>query len=167
MPKNIWDGNRTRTGTPARVEHPSPSRRTASDCSFARSAGRADAKIGVGNLTDNLTLIFSRPGPRAGPPIGSAFQVGVEIHNDQFQSRPSPRLPALISVHKACFARRERTVNALQNEVNARSQIIGYEPRNRGEALERLSYLFAVIATANDWLEDDELEELLTMIRNY
>lgn len=80
----------------------------------------------------------------------------------------SPRLAALISAHKACFARlRERAPRAFENEVEARSQIIAYEPRDDREALERLSYLFAIIATANDWLDDDEIEDLLTMVRSY
>lgn len=77
-------------------------------------------------------------------------------------------LSMLISDHKAYFAKlRERTESASERERNARSQIIAYEPHDRREALERLSYLFAVVATANDWFDDNEMEELLTMIRNY
>lgn len=80
----------------------------------------------------------------------------------------SPRLAALISAHKVCFARlRERTPSAFENEVEARSQIIAYEPRDDREALERLSYLFAIIATANDWLDEDEIKDLLTTVRSY
>lgn len=80
----------------------------------------------------------------------------------------SPRLAALISAHKVCFARlRERTPSAFENERKARLRIIAYEPRNRRETFERLSYLFAFVSTAHDWLDDDEMEELLTMIRDY
>lgn len=52
-------------------------------------------------------------------------------------------------------------------EMKTRWQIIAYEPRNKQEALQRLSYLFAIIATAGDWLEDDEVEEFLNIVRNY
>ncbi|WP_036242643.1 hypothetical protein [Mesorhizobium sp. STM 4661] len=56
MPKNIEQGNRTCFRTRARVEHPSPNRRTAWDCSSAPSAGRGrgKVKIGVGNFAYNL-----------------------------------------------------------------------------------------------------------------
>lgn len=81
---------------------------------------------------------------------------------------PTLRLTAAISAHKACFPYlRERTVSASEMEMKTRWQIIAYEPRNKQEALQRLSYLFAIIATAGDWLEDDEVEEFLNIVRNY
>lgn len=84
-----------------------------------------------------------------------------------FHSEPTSRLSAVISTHKACFTKlRERTVSASEDERIARSQIIAYEPRNCREALERLSYLFAAVATAHIQLEDGETEEFLTEVRN-
>ena len=83
-------------------------------------------------------------------------------------SKPTSRLTAVIFTHKACVAKlRERTVGASESEHTARWRLIAYEPRDRREALERLSYLFACVATAHDWIKDDEIEELMTMIRNY
>ncbi|MBB6469166.1 hypothetical protein HNQ96_005055 [Aminobacter lissarensis] len=91
-----------------------------------------------------------------------------EAEATDLHSKPTSCLMAAISTHKACVAKlRERSVSASETELNARSQIIFYEPRSPREAWERLSYLFAIVATAHDWLEDDEMEELLTMIRNY
>lgn len=91
----------------------------------------------------------------------------LKANGTSFHSKPTSRLSAVISTHKACFAKlRERTVSASEDERIARSQIIAYEPRNCREALERLSYLFAVVTTAHDWLDDDEMEELLAMVRN-
>ncbi len=90
-----------------------------------------------------------------------------EVLNDRSQCRDQG-LATLISVHKVYFAKlRERTESALADEMKARLQVVAYEPRNHRESLERLSYLFAIIATASDWLGDDEVEELLTMVRNY
>lgn len=78
------------------------------------------------------------------------------------------RLIAATSTHRACVAKlRERTASASEAEKKARWQIIAYKPRNQQEALERLSYLFAMIATANNWLEDDEVKELATIVRIY
>jgi len=83
-------------------------------------------------------------------------------------SARTSRLIAATSTHKACVAKlRERTASASEAEKRARWQIIAHRPRNQQEALERLSYLFAMIATANDWLEDDEVKELATIVRIY
>ncbi|HEV2501791.1 MAG TPA: transposase [Mesorhizobium sp.] len=136
---------------------PSPSRRTGWDHSSALSAGRARAKVEIGMVWWQGRSVTDAP-----------FEVGAEMRDDRFQSRPGPRLAALISVHKTCLAKlRDGTVSAYENEWKSRSHIVAYEPRNDGEALKRLSYLFAMVATANDWLEDDEVEEFLTMVRNY
>lgn len=95
------------------------------------------------------------------------FDVGSEMHK-KFQSRPSSPLANLISVHKTCINKLQNgTFSTFENERQARSQIIAYEPRNPREAQERLSYLFAIVATAHDWLDDGKIEDLLTMIRNY
>lgn len=95
------------------------------------------------------------------------FDIGAVVPKDKLQIRPYPRLATLLSAHKACLARlRERTDSTFENEMAARWQIIIYKPRDRGEALERLGYLFAVVATANDWLDEDEMKEFLTMVRS-
>lgn len=107
--------------------------------------------------------------PGKSPVVGSARGFfGIDMPDRHFQSRPAPSLAPLILAHKSCFVRlRNRTLAAFENERRARSQIIAYEPHDPREALERLSYLFAVIATAGNWLQHDEMEELLTMVRNY
>lgn len=85
-----------------------------------------------------------------------------------FRSKPACHLIALISTHKAYFAkRRERTIGGSQNERNALLKIVAYEPRDRREALERLSYLFAIVATSNDRLEDEEIKELLALVNTF
>lgn len=83
-------------------------------------------------------------------------------------SARASRLIVATSTHKACVDKlRERTASASEAEKKARRQIIAYKPRNQQEALERLSYLFAMIATANNWMEDDEVTELATIVRIY
>lgn len=83
-----------------------------------------------------------------------------------FRSKPASHLIALISTHKACIAKPdESTIGGSQKEKNALLKIITYEPCDRREALGRLSYLFAVVATSNDWLEDDEIKELLALLK--
>lgn len=85
-----------------------------------------------------------------------------------FHSKPASHLIAMISTHKACFAKpRERTISSSQTEKNALLKIIAYEPRERREALERLSYLFAIVATSNDRLEDEEIKELLALVNTF
>lgn len=89
------------------------------------------------------------------------------MHNDEFDNKLGLRLENLISAHKACLVRLgQQTESAVADEIEARSQIMLYEPRDRREALERLGYLFALAATANDWLEDDTIGEFLATIRN-
>lgn len=89
------------------------------------------------------------------------------MHKDELYNRLGLRLENLISAHKSCLARlEEQTESAVTDEIEARSQIMLYEPRDRREALERLGYLFALAATANNWLEDHAIGELLATIRN-
>ncbi len=114
--------------------------------------GMPDLKV-----PDAAIVLSGNPGKIHGYAEGD---FGDDVLNDGLQCR-GQGLATLISVHKVYFAKlRERTESALADEMKARLQVVAYEPHDRGEALERITYLFAAIATADDWLEDDEMEEL-------
>lgn len=83
----------------------------------------------------------------------------------QLQYRSNMGLTDLISTHKACLARRGmQSCGTSDVEIKLRSFIIAYEPRDKSEALLRLAYLFALVATANVWLSGDKIGDLLDEI---
>lgn len=79
--------------------------------------------------------------------------------------RSSARLTALIATHKACLAaRRMRSGCSRNHEIAVRSAIMAYDPRDSGEALLKLTYLFALVATADAWLPEDNIRDLLDLL---
>ena len=113
----------------------------------------------MGNRMARAVVTFGVPIFLDGTEPQSADEIGC-------RSKSASHLIGLISTYKACIAKpNESTIGGLQKEKNARLKIITYEPCDRREALERLSYLFAVVATSNDRLDDDDIKELLALLK--
>lgn len=95
------------------------------------------------------------------------FGVGYNMKKNQRLCWPHPHLATLIYKHKACLKQRGGQMgSALDYESKLRSMIMAYHPRDGNEALLRLTYLFALVATADAWLPDeDKIADLLDQLR--